>query len=259
MKHSVKRNVVRLLHLSVGSVIATYIYSPWGEIPAFQIATKAAIIPLTVLSGLWLWKGHVLRDFSLKKINLSIFLVMVFFTIPKLNAQETKEPEMRRWGGEFSLIGAGVFGLAQGKVTYVVNPNKRNKTEIGLGYLFQPESNAKANEGFNNDGLYSACMASLGLRQFIWKGLHFEEVANFGRASVSNNKVDGKNYESFVIFSQTFIGYKFNIIKRQKVNFFLIAQGGIGYVPFSSNQWPTVVTNRSSVYGLGDLKIGINF
>lgn len=61
MKSSTKRNVVRWLHIVVGSIIAAYIYSPWGLDPTFQMATKAVVIPLTILSGLWLWKGHLLR------------------------------------------------------------------------------------------------------------------------------------------------------------------------------------------------------
>ena len=61
MKSSTKRKVVRWLHIGAGSNIATYIYSPWSQIPSFQIFTKALVIPLTVLSGLWLWKGHLLR------------------------------------------------------------------------------------------------------------------------------------------------------------------------------------------------------
>lgn len=61
MKASGKRNLVRWVHIAVGGIIATYIYSPIGEIFFFQVLTKAVIIPLTILSGLWLWKGHLLR------------------------------------------------------------------------------------------------------------------------------------------------------------------------------------------------------
>jgi hypothetical protein len=67
MKSSAKRKVVRWLHIGAGGVIATYIYSPWGAMPAFQIAIKAIVIPLIILSGLWLWKGHLLRKYFGKK------------------------------------------------------------------------------------------------------------------------------------------------------------------------------------------------
>lgn len=102
-------------------------------------------------------------------------------------------------------------------------------------------------------------MASVAARQYLWKGLHLEEVVNFGRGSITDSKVDGRDYDSFVVFSQTFIGYKFNFWKREKFNFFIIGQAGLGYVPLSTNRWPRVDEDASSIYGLGDMKIGINF
>jgi uncharacterized protein (DUF2141 family) len=76
MKASTKRNAVRWLHIGVGSVIAAYIYSPWGENPSFQLVTKAVIIPLTILSGIWLWKGHLLKKFATKPAVISILLIL---------------------------------------------------------------------------------------------------------------------------------------------------------------------------------------
>lgn len=70
MKASTKRNVVRWLHIGVGGVIATYIYSPWGDIQTFEIMVKAVVIPFTVLSGLWLWKGNLIsKFFEARKLN----------------------------------------------------------------------------------------------------------------------------------------------------------------------------------------------
>lgn len=66
MKATTKRNIVRWIHIVVGSIIATYIYSPWGQNQLFQLAIKAVIIPLTILSGLWLWKGYLLRKYFKK-------------------------------------------------------------------------------------------------------------------------------------------------------------------------------------------------
>lgn len=78
MKTLAKRNAVRWLHIGVGSIIATYIYSPWGEIPAFQVFTKAVVIPLTILSGIWLWKGHLLKPFFSKTSSASLGTVLLF-------------------------------------------------------------------------------------------------------------------------------------------------------------------------------------
>lgn len=257
MKNSAKRNAARMLHIAAGCVLASYIYSPWGENHAFQIATKAIVIPLTILSGLWLWKGHLFSKMigSKSKVPSIIALCLLGFTS---NAQTDTNDQPKRWGVEFSPIGASVFKISQGKLTYALNPKSQFKTEFGVGYMFQPQSTAKANENFNIDGLYSAYMASLAVRQYFWKGLHFEEVLNFGKGKLTNNKVDGKNYEAFVIFSQTFVGYKFDFCKKKCFNLFIIGQGGFGYA-YNTNQWPTTQKSNASIYGLGDLKIGVNF
>ncbi|SFE92814.1 hypothetical protein [Thermoflexibacter ruber] len=266
MKASTQRSLTRWLHIIVGSTIATYIYSPWGEVLVFQLLTKVVLIPLTAITGLWLWKGHLVRRGFTKsdKIVTPVMLLLLLST-PTLSAQQRDYanvdsravPTSLCWGAEFSPIGAGVFRLAQGKITYALNPTKQFQTELGLGYLIQPASQAKMSEAFNKDGLYSAYMASIAVRQYFWRGLHFEEVINFGKGSISNSKVDGKNYHAFVVFTQTFLGYKFNLFRREKFSFFIIGQCGFGYVPLNTNQWPR--TNSTQIYGLGDLKIGVNF
>ena len=50
------RSVVRWLHLIGGSLIATFIYAPWGQAPLFVGLMRWGIIPLLILSGLVLWQ-----------------------------------------------------------------------------------------------------------------------------------------------------------------------------------------------------------
>lgn len=188
-----------------------------------------------------------------------VYIIMNLISSNAVFAQTRDYTEQNKWGGEFSAIGIGVFSLYQGKLTYALNSDSQFKTELGLGFLIQPESTRQTSEAFNSDGIYSATQASVAARQYFWKGLHFEEVINFGNAGISDSKVDGNDYESFVVFSQTFLGYKFDLYKNNKINFFIIGQAGVGYVPYSSDPWPTAEPNSSSVYPLGDLKIGINF
>jgi uncharacterized protein (DUF2141 family) len=76
MTPSMKRSVARWLHIVVGSVIATYIYSPWGQIPTFQLATKFIIIPASILSGLWLWKGYLLRKYRTGAKATTVLLLL---------------------------------------------------------------------------------------------------------------------------------------------------------------------------------------
>jgi hypothetical protein len=47
--------------LALAIPIEGYIYSPFEQIPNYAIATRFVFVPLLVLSGLWMWKGHALR------------------------------------------------------------------------------------------------------------------------------------------------------------------------------------------------------
>jgi hypothetical protein len=41
--------------------IVGYVYSPFENIPEYAGPTRFVFLPLLVLTGLWMWKGHVLR------------------------------------------------------------------------------------------------------------------------------------------------------------------------------------------------------
>ena len=61
MKESTKRSIVRSLHIILSIPIIGYIFSPFEALPAYAPKVRFVFIPLMVLSGLWMWKGHVLR------------------------------------------------------------------------------------------------------------------------------------------------------------------------------------------------------
>ena len=61
MSPGTKRSIVRWLHLVFSIPILGYIYSPFEEIPNYAPAVRFVFVPILVLSGLWMWKGHVLR------------------------------------------------------------------------------------------------------------------------------------------------------------------------------------------------------
>ena len=61
MKEATKRSIVRWIHLVLGIPIIGYIYSPFEKIPNYAPATRFVFVPALVLSGLWVWKGHVLQ------------------------------------------------------------------------------------------------------------------------------------------------------------------------------------------------------
>ena len=67
MKKATKRSILRWIHIVLAIPILGYIYSPFEQIPNYAPATRFFFVPVIVLSGLWMWKGHVLRRFLSKR------------------------------------------------------------------------------------------------------------------------------------------------------------------------------------------------
>ena len=67
MSQSTKRWIVRIIHIVFSIPIIGYIYSPFEQIPNYAPATRYVFVPILVLSGLWMWKGHVLRRLISKR------------------------------------------------------------------------------------------------------------------------------------------------------------------------------------------------
>jgi len=61
MKEATKRSIFRWIHIVFAIPIAGYIYSPFDKIPSYAPATRFVFVPVLVLTGLWMWKGHVVR------------------------------------------------------------------------------------------------------------------------------------------------------------------------------------------------------
>ena len=55
------RTILRWIHIIVAIPIYGYIYSPFEKLPQYARPTRFVFFPLMVLTGLWMWKGHVLR------------------------------------------------------------------------------------------------------------------------------------------------------------------------------------------------------
>jgi hypothetical protein len=61
MKDITLRLAARWVHLVVGIPIIGYIYSPFERLPGYAPATRFVFVPVMILTGLWMWKGHLLR------------------------------------------------------------------------------------------------------------------------------------------------------------------------------------------------------
>jgi hypothetical protein len=67
MKEVTKRKILRWIHILFGIPILGYIYSPFEEIPKYATRVRFVVVPVMLLSGLWMWKGHVLRRLISKR------------------------------------------------------------------------------------------------------------------------------------------------------------------------------------------------
>jgi thiosulfate reductase cytochrome b subunit len=62
-----QRSIVRWIHIILAIPIAGYVYSPFEELPNYAPVVRFVAIPVIVLTGLWMWKGHLLRRLFSKR------------------------------------------------------------------------------------------------------------------------------------------------------------------------------------------------
>jgi len=56
-----QRTVMRWLHITVGAMLATYVYLPPGNASGLRWALMLAGVPAVSLSGVWMWQQAALR------------------------------------------------------------------------------------------------------------------------------------------------------------------------------------------------------
>jgi thiosulfate reductase cytochrome b subunit len=67
MREATKRSIVRWIHLVLAIPIIGYVYSPFKELPNYAPVVRYVAVPVIALTGLWMWKGHVVRRLLSKK------------------------------------------------------------------------------------------------------------------------------------------------------------------------------------------------
>jgi thiosulfate reductase cytochrome b subunit len=60
MKGITLRVVARWIHFLCVIPIVGYIYSPFEVLPSYAHPTRYVFFPVMVVTGLWMWKGHLL-------------------------------------------------------------------------------------------------------------------------------------------------------------------------------------------------------
>src|ERR1043166_6018219 len=67
MSQSIQRTIFRWIHLIVAIPIIGYIYSPFDKLPQYAFPTRYVFLPIMVITGLWMWKGHLFRRLFSKR------------------------------------------------------------------------------------------------------------------------------------------------------------------------------------------------
>lgn len=67
LTQSTRRWIFRWIHIVFAIPILGYIYSPFEKLPDYAPLTRYVFVPVMVLSGLWMWKGHLVRRLISKR------------------------------------------------------------------------------------------------------------------------------------------------------------------------------------------------
>ena len=62
ISNATQRSIFRWIHLVFAIPILGYVYSPFEQLPNYAPAVRFFFLPVIVITGLWMWKGHVLRQ-----------------------------------------------------------------------------------------------------------------------------------------------------------------------------------------------------
>ncbi len=69
MRDATQRVIIRWIHIICSIPIIGYVYSPFEQIPDYAPFTRFIFVPVMVLSGLWMWKGHLLRRLLSRRLE----------------------------------------------------------------------------------------------------------------------------------------------------------------------------------------------
>lgn len=67
MKEATKRLIFRWIHILCGIPIIGYIYDSPSNTPNYAWSIRHVPLPILLISGLWMWKGHVVRRLFSKR------------------------------------------------------------------------------------------------------------------------------------------------------------------------------------------------
>lgn len=72
MNANTKRSIQRWIHVFFGLSLAAYIYGPPSETQRYLPIFRYFYMPVVLLTGLWMWKGHLVVRFFRRNNNVSL-------------------------------------------------------------------------------------------------------------------------------------------------------------------------------------------
>jgi hypothetical protein len=69
MKETTKRSIFRWIHIICGIPMIGYIYDSPSNTRYYAPTVRYFFLPILLLSGLWMWKGHVVRRLLSKRMK----------------------------------------------------------------------------------------------------------------------------------------------------------------------------------------------
>jgi len=67
MREATKRSIFRWIHIICGIPMLGYIYDSPSNTPSYAASVRYVFLPVMLLAGLWMWKGHVVRRLISKR------------------------------------------------------------------------------------------------------------------------------------------------------------------------------------------------
>jgi hypothetical protein len=67
MAEASKRSIFRWIHIICGIPMLGYIYDSPSDTHYYAFSVRYVFIPVLLLSGLWMWKGHAVRRLISKR------------------------------------------------------------------------------------------------------------------------------------------------------------------------------------------------
>lgn len=61
MKPTTERLILRWIHILFGLPLIGFVYGPPAEVQPYAPMFQYVFMPGLLLSGLWMWKGHLVR------------------------------------------------------------------------------------------------------------------------------------------------------------------------------------------------------